>query len=156
MRISASKTKRYLQCPRSYEDSYIRGNWGDPSQPATQGSIAHEAIARGYEYKKKHGKLPSPESFATALQFGSDEEGDTAHRELEVIARGLGLEGPIGDSEEMQEQINEMISEQQYEIQGSAAYHFGGNPAGIPIEKYELYLKPQAAILLSYTINSFT
>ena len=56
MRLSASKTKKYLQCPRSFEDSYLRGNWADPSQPATQGSIAHEAIARAYEFKKKHGK----------------------------------------------------------------------------------------------------
>jgi len=87
------------------------------------------------KYKKKHGKLPSPESFATALQFGSDEESDTAHRELKVIAHGLGLDE--GDAEEIREQINEMISEQQYEIQGSAAYHFGENPAGIPIEKFE-------------------
>jgi hypothetical protein len=55
-KVSASKVKKYLQCPRSFEDSYLRGNWAPPSQPATQGSIAHEAIARGYEFKKEHGK----------------------------------------------------------------------------------------------------
>ena len=91
------------------------------------------------KFKRKHGKLPNLTGFHNALQFGSDEESDTAHRELQVLHRGLGLEGSSGDAdaEEMREQINELISDQHYEIMGAGAYHFGENPAGIPIEKFE-------------------
>ena len=56
MKLSASKTKKYLQCPRSFEDSYIRGNYPPPSQPATQGSILHQVVALDYEHKLATGK----------------------------------------------------------------------------------------------------
>jgi hypothetical protein len=91
MKISASKTKKYLQCPRAFEDSYIRGNWGDPSQPATQGNFAHQAIAEGYEYKLKHGKEMDIEEKLNLIDvlFKEDfENGKTNYRDpLENVIR---------------------------------------------------------------------
>ena len=55
-KISASKVRTFLQCARKYDDQYNGGNYPDPSQPATQSSIAHQVIAIGYEHKLATGK----------------------------------------------------------------------------------------------------
>ena len=110
------------------------------------------------KFKRKHGKLPNLKGFYDALHDTykverdrldaagilrpGESEGmpeDVSYKELQVLHRGLGLEGSSGDAdaEEIREQVNEAISDQQYEIVGNAAYHFASNPAGIPIEKYE-------------------
>ena len=85
MKLSATKVQKYLRCPRSYEDSYLHGNWGDPSQPAVQGKIAHEAIALGYEHKLETSEeLPIEEKFNHIdLAFKEDEaKGKTNYRDL--------------------------------------------------------------------------
>jgi len=109
------------------------------------------------KFKRKHGKLPNLTGFHNALQFGSDEEGDTAHQELQVLHRGLELEGSSGvaDAEEIQEQVNELISDQHYEIMGAGAYHFASNPAGIPIEKFEEKLAEYQLQYISVEVDDY-
>jgi len=113
------------------------------------------------KFKRKHGKLPDLKGFYDAIHDtrAIDREGrvaagilrpgefagpegvpeDNTYKELKVIHHGLGLEGSSGDVDagEMREQINDAISWEESEIVSAAGYHFGENPAGIPIEKYE-------------------
>jgi len=119
MKLSASKTKKYLQCPRSFEDSYLRGNWGDPSQPATQGSIAHEAIARGYEYKKEHGKEMDIQDKLDHIDvlFKEDfENGKTNYRDsLEDVIRET-RELVLIHHEDIAVRVNPFLIEKNFEV----------------------------------------
>ena len=73
-KVSASKVRKFLQCNRAWQDSYLQGNWGELSQPARQGIIAHEAIARAYEFKKKHRKEMDIEEILNHVNVAYEEE----------------------------------------------------------------------------------
>ena len=81
MKLSATKINKYLRCQRSYEDHYLRGNKGEPTQELTLGSIAHQAVALGYEYKKETRKdIDLEEKFKLIDElFAEDQERGTTH-----------------------------------------------------------------------------
>ena len=85
MKLSATKVGTYQKCPKKYQLTYLEGNWEPPSQPATQGRIAHEAIAKGYEHKLATGKeMDIEEKFEHIdLAFEQDQAiGNTNYRDL--------------------------------------------------------------------------
>ena len=81
MKLSATKINKFLRCQRSYEDHYLRGNKGEPTQALTLGSIAHQAVALGYEYKKETRKdIDLEEKFKLIDElFAEDEKTDNTH-----------------------------------------------------------------------------
>ena len=81
VKLSATKINKFLRCQRSYEDSYIRGNKGEPTQALTLGSICHQAVAMGYEFKRDTGKdIDLEEKFKLIDQlFDEDREQGATH-----------------------------------------------------------------------------
>ena len=81
MKLSATKINKFLRCQRSYEDHYLRNNRGEPTQALTLGSICHQAVAMGYEYKKETGKDIDIEEKLKLIDelFAEDQERGTTH-----------------------------------------------------------------------------
>ena len=87
MKISATKVGTYQKCPKKYQLTYLEGNWEPPSQPATQGRIAHEAIAKGYEHKLATGKeMDIEEKFDVSAAAPVAVAGVTAPAAGDVVA----------------------------------------------------------------------
>lgn len=122
-------------------------------------AVMHNLVAKAlksmsdYEdYVKKFGGEPSTKPFVDVLDYNEDE--DDGPEKLRMLAQALGVVGtPIGDEseEEMRASIEEMISEQVSEIEGSAAYHFEQNPGGPSIEKFDEMI--EAADLSYITVS---
>jgi CRISPR/Cas system-associated exonuclease Cas4 (RecB family) len=81
VKLSATKINKFLRCQRSYEDHYLRGNKGEPTQALTLGSICHQAVALGFEFKKDSGKdIDLEEKFKLIDElFDEDRERGTTH-----------------------------------------------------------------------------
>ena len=116
-------------------------------------AVMHNLIAKAVnempdykDYVKKFGGQPSTKPFVDVLNYVDDDDEGPEHvsEKLQMLAQAFGVVGtPMGAETEdsIRESIEEVISEQVSEIEGSAGYHFSSNPAGVPMEKFDELLE---------------
>ena len=113
-------------------------------------AVMHNLIAKAlksmsdYEdYVKKFGGEPSTKPFVDVLNYVDDDDEGPEHvsEKLQMLAQALDLIPSGDDEEDLRQSIEEIISEQVSEIEGSAGYHFSSNPAGVPMEKFDELLE---------------